>query len=102
MLLAGCSEGNLPTTGPAATQTPVSAPAVLDVLGVVLAGQAAFPPVPGGTSFEHCSFAGILANCALTDRLRARLTSPRIGLCTCDQPSPDRIGPGERQSERRM
>jgi uncharacterized protein YvpB len=100
MLLAGCSEGNLPTTGPAATQTPVSTPAVLDMPGVVLAGQAAFPMIPGGTSFEDCSFAGILANCALTDRLRARLTSARIGLCTCDQPSPDRIVTGELEGER--
>src|SRR5260370_15416849 len=100
MLLAGCSEGNLPTTGPAATQTPVSTPAMLDVPGVVLAGQAAFPPVPGGTSFEDCSFAGILANCALTDRLRARLTSAHIGLCSCDQPSPDRIVTGGLEGQR--
>jgi hypothetical protein len=46
-------------------------PAVLDVPAVVLAGQAAFPLIPGGTSFEDRSFAGILANCALTDRLCA-------------------------------
>jgi uncharacterized protein YvpB len=90
VLLAGCNDGTLPTTGPAATKTPVSTPAVLDLAGVMSAGNAAFPPVPGGTSYEDCSFDGTLSNCALTDRLHARLTTAKIGLCNCG-PSPDRI-----------
>src|SRR5260370_38008953 len=70
MLLAGCNEGNLPTTGPTATQTPVSTPAALDGPRVVLAGPAAFPPVPGGPSLGDCSFAGLPANSAPTDSPR--------------------------------
>jgi uncharacterized protein YvpB len=93
-LLAGCSvpgTGAQPSSaGLASTAAPVSTPAVLDTAGVILTGDAAFPMVPGGTSFYDCGFDGDLSDCPITDRLQARLVSANITLCSCNQPSIDR------------
>jgi uncharacterized protein YvpB len=93
-LIAGCavpSSETQPTSSElASSATPVPTPALLDTAGVIATGEAAFPMVPGGTSFYDCGFDGNLARCPITDRLLARLVSAEITLCSCNQPSPDR------------
>ena len=92
-LIAGCSlpsTGAEPTAASAAVETPASTPVVLDVSGVVQTAEAAFAKVPGGTSYYDCSFGGTLFDCPLTDRLRSRLSSAKIRLCSCAEGSPDR------------
>ncbi|HEX9095974.1 MAG TPA: C39 family peptidase [Candidatus Dormibacteraeota bacterium] len=94
-LLAGCA---VPGTDPqptspalASSATPAPTTAVVDTAGVIATGMAAFPMVPGGTSFYDCGYDGNLAKCPITDRLLARLVSAQITLCSCNQPSPDRV-----------
>ena len=92
-LVAGCSlpsTGAEPTAASAAVETPASTPVVLDVSGVTQTAEAAFAKVPGGTSYYDCSFGGTLFDCPLTDRLRSRLSSAQIRLCSCSEGSPDR------------
>jgi uncharacterized protein YvpB len=92
-LVAGCSLPNTgvePTAAAAAAATPVSTPAVLDTAGVTQTAEAAFAEVPGGTSYYDCSFGGTLFDCPLTNRLRSRLSSAQIRLCSCSEGSPDR------------
>src|SRR5437764_490012 len=92
-LIAGCSLPNTgaePTALAAAAATPASTPVVLDAPGVKQTAEAAFSRLPGGTSYYDCSFGGTLFDCPLTDRLRARLSSAQIRLCSCSEGSQDR------------
>lgn len=92
-VLAGCGG---PSVMPASA--PRSSP--LSIAGLIATAQAAFPQVPGGTSFYDCSFDGTLADCPITSRLRARLMSAGITLCNCDRPSPDRAVTAEIQGSK--
>jgi uncharacterized protein YvpB len=93
LVIAGCAlpeSGTKPTGAAAAAPTPGPTPAVLDTLGVIQTAEAAFPQVPGGTSYYDCTFGGTLFDCPLTDRLRSRLQAAQIRLCSCPEGSPDR------------